>query len=56
MVDHSIKRITSQLIDEIKQALKSIDGFGNVEIYVQDNKVTQISVRNIRKTNHNMKR
>lgn len=55
MVDHSIKRITIQLIEEIKQALKSIDGYGSIEIIVQDNKVTQISVRNIKKTSHYMK-
>lgn len=54
MVDHSTKRITVQLIEEMKQALKSIDGYGSVEIIVQDNKVTQISVRNIRKTRHDM--
>jgi len=55
MVDHSTKRITAQLIEEIKQTLKSIEGYGSVEIIVQDDKVTQISVRNIRKTSHNMK-
>ena len=55
MVDHSTKRITAQLIEEIKQTLKSIEGYGSVEIIVQEDKVTQISVRNIRKTSHNMK-
>lgn len=55
MVDHSTKRITIELMDEIKQALKSVDGYGSVEMIVQDNKVTQITVRNIRKTSHNMK-
>jgi len=56
MVDHSVKRITSRMIDEIKQALKSVDGYGSVDIIVQDNKVVQISVRNIKKTNHSMKK
>jgi|GEM_PF-6859615 len=36
MVDHSTKRITIQLIEEIRQALKSIDGYGSIEIIVQD--------------------
>ncbi len=54
MVDHSTRRITNELVEEIKQALKSIDGYGSVEIYVQDNRVVQISVRNIKKTNHKM--
>lgn len=56
MVDHSTKRITVQLLEEIKQALKSIDGYGSVEIIVQDDRVVQISVRNIKKTSHFMKR
>lgn len=37
------------LLGEIEQALGSVD-FGSVEIYVQDKKVTQISVRSIKKT------
>ena len=55
MVDHSIKRITTQLLEEIKQALKSVDGYGSVELIIQDSRVVQISVRSIKKTNHNMK-
>lgn len=37
------------LFDEIKEALEKVI-FGSVEIYVQDKKVTQITVRNIKKT------
>ena len=55
MVDHSTRRITIQLLEEIKMALKSINGYGSVEIVVQDNRVVQVTVRNIRKTNYNMK-
>ncbi len=55
MVDHSTKRVTTQLLEEIKQALKSVDGYGSVEVVIQDNRVVQISVRSIRKTNHDMK-
>jgi hypothetical protein len=54
MTDHSIRRISKELIEEIKQALKSVERYGSVEIYVQDEKVTQVTVRNIKKTNHNM--
>ena len=39
----------TDLISEIKNALKSVR-YGSVEIFVQDNTVTQITVRNIRKT------
>lgn len=51
MVDYSTKRITKPLLEEVAKALKSIDGFGSVELYVQNSTVTQITVRNIRKTN-----
>ncbi len=40
------------LVSEIQEALKSVKGYGSVEIYVQNGKVTQITVRNIRKTSN----
>lgn len=54
MIDYSTRRISDNLLDEIKQAIKNIRGWGSVEIYVQDHKVTQITERNIRKTNLNL--
>jgi len=42
-------------VEEIKQALKNVRGWGSVEIYVQDYKVTQITERNIKKTSHNIR-
>lgn len=54
MVDYSTKRVTKNLLEEIKQALKNIRGWGSVEIYVQDSKVTQITERNITKTSHDL--
>jgi hypothetical protein len=51
MVDYSTKRISKPLLNEVSKALKSIDGYGSVELYVQNSTVTQITVRNIRKTN-----
>ncbi len=51
MLDYSTKRVSPTLLDEIKTALKSIQSFGSVEIYVQDNTVTQISVKKNKKTN-----
>lgn len=54
MVDYSTKKVTQNLIEEIKQALKSVKGWGSLEIIIQDNKVTQISVRNIKKTSHSV--
>ena len=54
MVDYSTKKVTQNLIEEIKSALKSVKGWGSLEIIVQDNKVTQITVRNIKKTSHSV--
>jgi hypothetical protein len=57
MADHrhallySTKRLTQQCLKDIAMAIKSIDTHGSVEIYVQDATVTQITVRNIKKTN-----
>lgn len=55
MVDYSTKKITQDLLNEVKVALKNVRGWGSVEIYVQDYKVTQITERNIKKTNHNIR-
>ena len=52
MPDFSTKRISQELLKEIKVALKSVKMYGSVEIYVQRGVVTQITVRNIKKTNH----
>ena len=51
-VDYSTKKISKELIVEIKQALKSVNAYGSVEIYIQKGVITQITVRNIKKTNH----
>ena len=51
MATYSTKNISHKLVEELKHALKSIDSFGSVEVYVQDSTVTQITVRNIKKTN-----
>lgn len=42
--------VDTSLIREIEKALAKIDGYGSVELYIQQNKVTQITARNIHKT------
>lgn len=42
------------LLREIESALDAVDGYGSVDIVVQDGKVTQISIRNIKKTSLNI--
>ena len=57
MLDSSISNthVGSDLMDEVKSALKNIRGWGSVEIFIQDYKVTQITERNIRKPHHTNK-
>jgi hypothetical protein len=50
MGEYSTKKVSDGLMLEIKTALQSVRSFGSVEIYIQDGTVTQISVRNIKKT------
>jgi hypothetical protein len=54
MAKHSVRKINSMLLEDIKKALKNIKGWGSVEIYVQDHRVTQITERNIKKTKHDL--
>lgn len=44
--------VSKDLVEEIMRALKSVKGYGSIEIYVQNHSVTQITVRNIKKTRH----
>jgi hypothetical protein len=52
MVDFSTKKVSKVLVDQIKDSLKKIKGgYGSVEIVIQNHCVTQISTREITKTN-----
>ena len=46
----STQKITPQLLSEIEAALHLVRNYGSIEIYVQNSIVTQITVRNIKKT------
>lgn len=48
--NYSTKKVTKTLVENIKQALKSVDSYGSVELFIQDNVVTQITTRSIKKT------
>ena len=41
--------------EDLTRALDQVKGWGSVEIYVQNGKVTQITSRAIKKTNHSLK-
>lgn len=53
---HLVTQVTPTLLEEIKTALTNIRGWGSVEIYVQKGRVTQITERNIKKTDHEINR
>jgi len=55
MANKSQFKVNGCLIDEITQALRELEGWGSVEVYVQNGKVTQITKRAIKKTNHSLK-
>lgn len=48
-------KVNHKLIEELFQALSELGGWGSVELYVQNGKVTQITKRAIKKTNHSLK-
>jgi len=45
-------KVDGNLLKEICKSLSELNGWGSVEIYVQGGKVTQITKRVIKKTNH----
>lgn len=47
-------KVNNILLQDIAQALDELDGWGSVEVYVQNGKVTQITKRAIKKTNHSL--
>ena len=50
MTDYSTHHVSKALVDEILQALRTVNHYGSIEIYVQNSVVTQITIRNIKKT------
>lgn len=56
MAKKSQVEVNNYLIEELIQALKELGGWGSVEVYVQNGKVTQITKRAIKKTNHSLEK
>ena len=54
--DYSVNKVSDSLLSEIKTALQGVNAYGSVEIYIQNGSVTQITVRNIKKTNNGAKK
>jgi len=51
-INFSTKRVNQELINEIVGAMKCVTGYGSVEIIIQNYKVTQVSTRDIKKTDY----
>lgn len=49
-----MKKVSSKLCLEIQNAIESVKGYGSVEIFVQDSKISQITTRIIKKTGHDL--
>ena len=47
-------KVSKQLMTELVQALQELGGWGSLEVYVQGGRVTQITKRAIKKTNHTL--
>ncbi len=53
MNKYSTKNISKELLDDLMQSLAKIDGWGSVEVFIQNHTVTQITEKNIKKPNGN---
>lgn len=42
--------VSPKLVEEIVHAIQTVNSYGSIEIYVQNRVVTQITIRNIKKT------
>jgi hypothetical protein len=50
MLNLPSSKLNKPLAQEIESALRLLGGYGSIEIYIQNSVVTQITVRNIKKT------
>ncbi|MBI3984727.1 MAG: DUF2292 domain-containing protein [Candidatus Levybacteria bacterium] len=49
---YSTKNLSDKLKQEVLSSIQSVKGWGSVEIFIQDFKVTQITEKNIKKPNN----
>ncbi len=48
---YSTKNLSEKLKEEVLSSVQNVRGWGSVEIFIQDFKVTQITEKNIKKPN-----
>lgn len=54
MVKKFFQNNNNKLVEDILLALEDLGGWGSIEIFVQNGKVTQITKRAIKKVNHSL--
>jgi hypothetical protein len=47
--NNSVNKIPEKLLNEIASSIHSVKGWGSVEIFIQNNVVTQITEKSIKK-------
>ena len=52
--NYSTKDISEKLKEEVISSIQSVKGWGSVEVFIQDFKVTQITEKNIKKPYNNV--
>jgi hypothetical protein len=50
LADYSTSNVSPALLSDITEAIQSVKSYGSIELYVQEGVVTQITVRQIKKT------
>ncbi len=54
LMTYTTDKISNELLQELAQSIKNIRGWGSVEIFVQNFRITQITEKNIKKTFENI--
>jgi hypothetical protein len=49
--DLATGKVSKRLLDEIITSIQSVRGWGSIEIFIQNNIITQITEKNIKKPN-----
>ena len=51
--EYSTKDVSDEFGEEVMKSIRNVKGWGSVEIFIQNYKVTQITEKNIKKANIN---
>ena len=54
MTPKKTAQLEKKLLDDLAKAIQKVNGWGSVEIFIQNHRVTQITSRLIKKTRHRL--